>query len=64
MNNLEFLRLDRGWSQAALAEAIGRDRSFTSRLCNGWFAKVPQDVEAKLTRLFEMSFKELMEEKK
>ena len=61
MTRLDFLRRERGWSQNALALALGWDQSSVSRLCNG-YPRVPEHVRGKLEQIFHEPVKRLVEE--
>ena len=56
MNNLKLLRLTSKLSQKELSIALGLNRLEISKLENGWYAKVPERVEAALKQVFGLSW--------
>ncbi|MGO9118502.1 MAG: helix-turn-helix domain-containing protein [Desulfomonilaceae bacterium] len=63
MTYLQFLRLQKGITQKALAEALGVSPTALCRVERGWLARCPMELEEKLTAFFgpEWSFQKLME---
>ena len=52
MNYLKMLRLQRGHTQAQMAERLAIHEVTYNRLENGWFARPPTGVESNLQRVF------------
>jgi DNA-binding XRE family transcriptional regulator len=62
MNHFQFLRIQRGLSQKALAELLEINPVTVCRIERGWYAKPPEQLEPRLQKVFgeRWGFEELM----
>lgn len=63
MNNLKFLRLQRGWTQEQLAKRLNLHPVTVCRIERGWYARPPVGLEDRLKSVFgdRWTFARLME---